>query len=300
MKDEAYQAYKTSSSWAQTQHSARIKRLLSDRRGDLTSNRFIAYFSTNPRNVAFTMADTLQHNRVAESLKCPKVSSFVLFATSVYRHFYHKFYGFLSPSSSRSLSRFKGDTCPSDSVSNESPDLLSTTTVTSASISGTSDSYYATSPTSTSRPRSPSHPLSDNTITTGDTVTPKKSHSRTSRASRAHHHARPTSPHLINDSGIRVGVNERLIAYGPRTPASPVPASALLAQPTSTKEKRRSKPFFGLPMAPWSRSTTMTRPSLYPSIFENPSQPPLQSIKCRKFVQNRCVELQYHSWFYGS
>jgi hypothetical protein len=120
-------------------------------------------------------------------------------------------------------------------------------------MSGTSDSHYATSPTSTSHPRSPSRPLSDNTITTGDTVTPKKFHSRTSRASRAHHHARPISPHLINDSGI--GVNEPLIAYDPRMPPPPVPASALLAQPTSTKEKRRSKPLFGLPMAPWSRST---------------------------------------------
>ena len=120
-------------------------------------------------------------------------------------------------------------------------------------MSGTSDSHYVTSPTSMSRPRSPSRPLSDNTITTGDTVTPRKWQSRTSRASRAHHHARPISPHLINDSGI--GVNEPLIAYDPRMPPPPVPASALLAQPTSPKGKRRSKQLFGLPIAPWSRST---------------------------------------------
>jgi hypothetical protein len=203
-----------------------------------------------------------------------KVSSFVLFTTSAYRHFYHKFYGFLSRPSSRSRSRSKGDARPSDSASNESPDLLNATTVTFTSISGTSDSHYVTSPTSTSRPRPPSRPLSDNTITTGDTVTPKTFHSRTSRASRAHHHARPISPHLINDSGI--GVNEPLIAYDPRMPPPPVPASALLAQPTSTKEKRRSKPLFGLPIAPWSRST---RPkdeqvSALPSPPQSPSSRP--------------------------
>ena len=50
--------------------------------------------------------------------------------------------------------------------------------------------------------------------------------------------------YLINDSDI--GVNEPLIAYDPRMPPPPIPASALLAQPTSTKEKRRSKPLFGL------------------------------------------------------
>jgi len=183
-----------------------------------------------------------------------KVSSFVLFATfSSPTLFYHKFYGFLSRSSSRSRSRSKGDARPSDSASNESPDLLNATTVTFTSTSGTSDSHYPTSPMSTSRPRSPSRPLSDNTMTTGDTVTPKKLHSRTLRASRAHHHARPISPHLINDSGI--GVNEPRITYDPRMPPPPVAAPALLVQPSSTKEKRRSKPLFGLPMAPWPRPT---------------------------------------------
>jgi hypothetical protein len=170
--------------------------------------------------------------------------------------FYYKFYGFLSRSSSLSRSRSRGDARPSGSASNESPDLLNATTVTFTSTSCTSDSHYPTSPTSipsTSRTRSPPRPLSDNTTTTGDTVTPKKFHSRTHRASRAPHHARPISPHLINDSGI--GVNDPLIAYDFRIPPPPVPISALLAQPTSTKEKRRSKPLFGLPLAPWSRPT---------------------------------------------
>ncbi|KAH9984115.1 hypothetical protein BJV77DRAFT_1072371 [Russula vinacea] len=164
-----------------------------------------------------------------------------------------KFYGFLSRSSSRSRSRSKGDTRPCDSASNEFPDLLNATTATFTSTSGTSDSHYPTSPTSIPSTSRPSRPLSDNTITTGDTITPKKLHSRTPRASRAPRHTRPISPHLINDSGI--GVNEPLIAYDPRMPPPPVPASALVAQPTSTKEKRRSKPLFGLPMAPWSRPT---------------------------------------------
>jgi hypothetical protein len=165
-----------------------------------------------------------------------------------------KFYGFLSRTSSLSRSRSKGDTRPSDSASNESPDPLNATSVTFTSTSGTSDSHYPTSPTSipsTSRTRSPPRPLSDNTTTTGDTMTPKKFHSRTHRASRVPHHVRPISPHLINDSGI--GVNDPLITYDPRMPPPPVPISALLPQPTSAKEKRRSKPLFGLPTVPWSR-----------------------------------------------
>ena len=84
-------------------------------------------------------------------------------------------------------------------------------------------------------------------------MTPKRLHSRTLRASRAPGHARPLSPHLINDSGI--GVNEPLIAYDPRMPPPPVPAPALVAQPTPVKEKRRSKALFGLPIVPWSRPT---------------------------------------------
>lgn len=198
-----------------------------------------------------------------------KVSSFVcpLYRFQAHKHFCNKFYGFLSRSSSRSRSRSKGDGHPSDSASNESPDPQNATTVTFTSMSGTSDSHYATSPTSTSRPRSPSRPLSDNTITTGDTVTPKKWQTRTSRASRAHHHVRPISPHLINDSGI--GVNEPLIAYDPRMPPPPVPASALLAQPTTTKEKRRSKPLFGLP---WSRPIRPTNEQV--STLPSPQSPP--------------------------
>ncbi|KAI9452587.1 hypothetical protein F5148DRAFT_1235691 [Russula earlei] len=162
-----------------------------------------------------------------------------------------KFYGFLSRSSSRSRSRSKGDTRPSDSGSNESPDLMNATTTTTASTSGTSDSHLAAIPAS--RHRSPTRPLSDNTTTTGETVTPKNLHSRASRASRVPHHAQSLSPHLINDSGI--GVNDPLITYDPRMPPPLVAASAS-ARSTSAKDKRRSKQLFGLPVAPWSRPTT--------------------------------------------
>ena len=95
----------------------------------------------------------------------------------------------------------------------------------------------------TSRPRSPSRPLSNNTTTTGETVTPKNMHTLTSRNGRPH--AVPV--HSINDSGIGVDT------YDPRMPPPPVP---MVTQPTPTKEKRRSKPLFGLPPAPWSRPTT--------------------------------------------
>lgn len=133
--------------------------------------------------------------------------------------------------------------------------MLNATNVTTSSTSCTSDSHLATVPTlDAKRTRSPSRPLSDNTTTTGETVTPKNFHSRTFRASRPPHHAQPISPHLINDSGI--GVNEPLIAYDPHIPTLSVPDSASLVPPTSLKEKRRSKPLFGLPVAPWSRPTT--------------------------------------------
>ncbi|KAH9169504.1 hypothetical protein EDB89DRAFT_2072905 [Lactarius sanguifluus] len=154
-----------------------------------------------------------------------------------------KFYGFLSRSSSRSRSRSKGDTRPSDSGSNESPELPNATTATATSPSVTSDSHLSTVPPTL-------RPLSNNTTTTGETVTPKNMHTLTSR-----HNVQAI---LINDSGI--GVDEPLITYDPRMPPPPppppVPGPATTSQRTPTKEKRRSKPLFGLPAAPWSRPTT--------------------------------------------
>ncbi len=99
-----------------------------------------------------------------------------------------------------------------------------------------------------------SRPLSNNTTTTGETVTPKNMHSLTSRAGRLHHNVQAIPAHLINDSGI--GVDEQLITYDPRMPPPPVPSPPTTSQPTPTKEKRRSKPLFGLSAAPWSRPTT--------------------------------------------
>jgi hypothetical protein len=151
-----------------------------------------------------------------------------------------KFYGFLSRSSSRSRSRSKSNTNPSDSGSNESPDLLNATT-TSTSV--TSDSHISAVPPPNSLT---SRPLSNTTTTTGATVTPKNMHKLTSRTGRPHHNG-----HSINDSGI--GVDEPLISYDPRMPPPPMPT---VTQPTPTKEKRRSKPLFGLPAVPWSRPTT--------------------------------------------
>ena len=162
-------------------------------------------------------------------------------------HLPPKFYGFLSRSNSRSRSGSQSDTRPSDSGSNESPDLKNATT-------NTSDSHLSTLPppnTLTSRPRSPSRPLSNNTTTTGETVTPKNMRSLTPRAGRPH---RKVQAIPINDSGI--GVDEPLITYDPRMPPPPVPCSAPISQPTPIKEKRRSKPLFGLPAAPWARPTT--------------------------------------------
>jgi hypothetical protein len=67
-KDKAFRAYKAFSSWAQTQHSARIKRLRSDCGGEFTSNEFTAYLQQQGTERRLTTADTPQHNGVAESL----------------------------------------------------------------------------------------------------------------------------------------------------------------------------------------------------------------------------------------
>ncbi|KAH9971331.1 hypothetical protein BGW80DRAFT_453828 [Lactifluus volemus] len=112
--------------------------------------------------------------------------------------------------------------------------------------------------------RPPSRPLSGNTTTTGDTVTPKNIRSRASRAARPSGPAQPIL-HQINDVGIVV--DESLIAYDPRMPPPAVPLSTSGLHPTQTKEKRRSKPLFGLPAAPWSRPTT-------PKNDERPALPP--------------------------
>lgn len=93
----------------------------------------------------------------------------------------------------------------------------------------------------TSRPRSPSRPLSNNTSTTGETVTPKNVRRLTSRTIPAH---------AINDSGI--GVDK----YHPLMLPPPVAGPSTVSQPTSSREKRRSKQLFGLAAAPWSRPTT--------------------------------------------
>ncbi|KAN0137331.1 hypothetical protein V8E53_004776 [Lactarius tabidus] len=143
-----------------------------------------------------------------------------------------KFYGFLSRSSSHSRSRSNGDIRPSDSGSNGSPDMPNATT-TSTSV--TSDSHMSAPNPLTSRP------LSNNTSTTGETVTPKNIHALTGRA---------IPVHAINDSGI--GVDK----YHPLMPPPPVPGPSTVSQPTSSKEKRRSKQLFGLAAAHWSRPTT--------------------------------------------
>jgi hypothetical protein len=152
------------------------------------------------------MADTPQHNCVAELLNCRKVSSSVLLPLQ------------LTDTSTTSSMAFSHGPRRVPALPPRATPVLPTLFCLHIWYIRFSLSCYLTHVTS--RPRSPSRPLSDNTITTGDTVTPKKFHSRTSRASRARHQARQISPHLINDSGI--GVNEPLIAYDLRVPPPPL------------------------------------------------------------------------------
>lgn len=194
----------------------------------------------------FTPSTSTPTTCLPTSLTLPRILSPVaqrLVQSQVFSHFLTpislKFYGFLSRSSSHSRSRSNGDIRPSDSGSNESPDFHNATT---ASTSVTSDSHISAPNHLTSRPRSPSRPLSNNTSTTGETVTPKNMRRLTS--------SRTIPAHAINDSGI--GVDK----YHPLMLPPPVPGPSTVPQPTSGKEKRRSKQLFGLAAAPWSRPTT--------------------------------------------
>jgi transposase InsO family protein len=67
-KDEAFEAYKSFSAWAKTQHGATIKHLRSDRSSEFTSNSFSAYLRQEGTEHHLTTADTPQHNGVAKSL----------------------------------------------------------------------------------------------------------------------------------------------------------------------------------------------------------------------------------------
>jgi hypothetical protein len=109
-------------------------------------------------------------------------------------------------------------------------------------------------------------------------VTPSNVHSRTTRANRSHR-AQSKSQHLINDSGINI--KESLIAYDPRMPPPPVPAADSSAQPTSNKEKRRSKPLFGLAVPPWSRPTSPRNEDI-PAFSLPPQSPPSRPSKVSK------------------
>ena len=67
-KDQTFKVYKSFTSWAQTQHNARVKRLRSDRGGEFISNEFNAFLHEQGTERCLTTANTPQHNGVAESL----------------------------------------------------------------------------------------------------------------------------------------------------------------------------------------------------------------------------------------
>src|SRR6267142_6433603 len=67
-KDEAFEAYKSFSAWAQTQHGIQIKQLHSNCGSEFTSNQFTVFLRQQGTKCHLTTADTPQHNRVAESL----------------------------------------------------------------------------------------------------------------------------------------------------------------------------------------------------------------------------------------
>jgi hypothetical protein len=69
-KDKVFEAYKAFAAWAQTQKGVDIKRLRSDRGGEFKSDKFTDFLREQGMEQRLTMADTPQHNGVAESLNC--------------------------------------------------------------------------------------------------------------------------------------------------------------------------------------------------------------------------------------
>jgi len=67
-KDETFKAYKSYVAWALTQHGMQIQRLRSDRGGEYLSTKFTNYLLAQGTKHCLTMANTLEHNSVAESL----------------------------------------------------------------------------------------------------------------------------------------------------------------------------------------------------------------------------------------
>ena len=67
-KDETLDAYKSFASWASTQHSAKIKRLRSDRGGKYMGRAFTDFLRQQGTKRRLTTHDTPQHNGVMESL----------------------------------------------------------------------------------------------------------------------------------------------------------------------------------------------------------------------------------------
>ncbi|SRR5258708_6259132 len=60
-------AYKSFSTWAQTQHSIQIKCLHLDHGSEFSSNQFTSYLQEQGTEHGLTTADTPQHNRVVKS-----------------------------------------------------------------------------------------------------------------------------------------------------------------------------------------------------------------------------------------
>jgi hypothetical protein len=67
-KDQTLGAYKAFAALARTQHGAKIKTLRSDRGGEYTGRAFTQFLQEEGTERRLTTHDTLQHNRIAESL----------------------------------------------------------------------------------------------------------------------------------------------------------------------------------------------------------------------------------------
>jgi len=67
-KDQTLSSYCMFTAWAQMQYGAKIKWLRSDHSGEYTSHKFTKFLQEEGTECRLTMHNTLQHNRVAESL----------------------------------------------------------------------------------------------------------------------------------------------------------------------------------------------------------------------------------------
>ena len=126
-KDEALQAYKDFTAWAQTQHGAKIKRLRSDRGGEYTSDEFTKFLKQQGTERRLTTHDTPQHNGVAESLnrRLLERTRAILHHSGLPKHLWGEAINHATWLKNRTSTRALGNVTPFERLYGQKPNLAS-------------------------------------------------------------------------------------------------------------------------------------------------------------------------------